>query len=96
MQPTNTFYAALAIALGLTGAPVVAQEATPKISMEQAEAIALKVAHGSVVSKEYEKEDGAWRYSFDIREGERIHEIGVDPETGAIVEDSWEDLGDKD
>jgi len=31
---------------------------------------------------EYEKEGGGWRYSFDIRQGKRIHEIGVDANTG--------------
>lgn len=67
-----------------------------KISKAQAEAIALKAAPGKVVESDYEKENGAWRYSFDIRQGQRIHEIGVDANTGKIVESSYEKAGDKD
>ena len=67
-----------------------------KITMQQAQAIALKAAPGKIVQKEYEKEDGSWRYSFDIRQGNRIHEIGVDAMTGKIVEDSYEQPGSKD
>ena len=33
---------------------------------------------------------------FAIRQGNRIHEIGVDGHTGKIVEDKFEALGDKD
>lgn len=70
--------------------------ANAKITLEQARAIALKAAPGDVIEEEFEHERGAWRYSFDIREGERIHEIGVDPQTGKIVEDSWEGTSDED
>jgi len=59
--------------------------------MAQARSIALKAAPGHVADAEYEKEKGAWRYSFDIRQGKRIHEIGVDANTGKIVENSFED-----
>lgn len=67
-----------------------------KLSMGQARAIALKAAPGKVIDAEYEKEAGAWRYSFDIRQGKRIHEIGVNANTGKIVEDKYEGLKDKD
>lgn len=59
--------------------------------MGQARAIALKAAPGKVIDAEYEKEAGAWRYSFDIMQGKRIHEIGVNANTGKIVEDKYED-----
>ena len=67
-----------------------------KLSMGQARAIALKEAPGKVIDAEYEKEAGAWRYSFDIRQGKRIHEIGVNANTGKIVENKYEGLKDKD
>ena len=64
--------------------------------MAQARAIALKRAPGHVADAEYENENGDWRYSFDIRQGKRIHEIGVDANTGRVVEDKYEGLHDKD
>ena len=67
-----------------------------KLSIGQARAIALKKAPGKVTKAEYEKEDGAWRYSFDIRQGNKNHEIGVNPNTGAIVENTVEPLGKAD
>ncbi len=69
---------------------------TTTLGMAKARAIALKAAPGRVQKAEYEKEGGGWRYSFDIRQGNRIHEIGVDAHTGKIVEDKFEALGDKD
>ncbi|WP_298670894.1 PepSY domain-containing protein [uncultured Sphingomonas sp.] len=77
-------------ATGATAAPHA------KLSMAQARAIALKKAPGTVTKGEYEKEGGGWRYSFDIKQGARIHEIGVDANTGRIVEDKFERPGDKD
>lgn len=70
--------------------------AAGKIGMTHARAIALKAAPGKIVDAEYEKEAGGWRYSFDIRQGKRIHEIGVDAFTGRIVEDKFEGLGSRD
>lgn len=67
-----------------------------KLTLAQARAIALKAAPGTIVESDYEKEKGAWRYSFDIRQGTRIHEIGVDANSGKIVESSYETAGDKD
>lgn len=68
----------------------LANAPTPKIDEARARQIALTVAKGTVAEAEYEKEDGSWRWSFDIRESGRIHEIGVDAMTGQIAEDSWE------
>ena len=67
-----------------------------KLTMAQARAIALKIAPGKIADAEYEKEGGGWRYSFDIRQGKRIHEIGVDANSGKIVEDKYEGLNEKD
>lgn len=74
--------------------PAMAQAAPqPKITKVQAEATALKAAPGKIVETDYEKEKGAWRWSFDIRQGKRVHEIGVDAMTGKIVESSYEAPG---
>jgi uncharacterized membrane protein YkoI len=81
-------------------APAAARQFTPpaKLTRAQAQAIALKRAPGKVIEGEYEKENGGWRYSFDIRQpGHRgIHEIGVDANTGRIVEDGFESAKAKD
>ncbi|EHJ60632.1 propeptide PepSY amd peptidase M4 [Novosphingobium pentaromativorans US6-1] len=73
-----------------------AQTFRPKVSEVEARRVALVVAHGQIVETEYEKEDGGWRWSFDISENGRIHEIGVDAMTGKVVEDSWEAPGSAD
>src|SRR3954469_12029837 len=89
-----------AVAILAVSAPVVAKTHVPtaRLTMAQARAIALKRAPGKIVDAEYEKEGGAWRYSFDIRQGKgkRIHEIGVNANTGRIVEDKYEGVKDKD
>lgn len=76
--------------------PLAAQAGPAKIGMARAKAIALRAAPGKIVESDYEKEKGGWRYSFDIRQGKRIHEIGVDAFSGRIVEDSYEKPGEKD
>ncbi|TPG21695.1 peptidase M4 [Sphingomonas koreensis] len=84
-------------ALGASVALAAPQAGPPaKLTKAQAQVIALKAAPGTVAEAEYEKENGAWRYSFNIRQGKRIHEIGVDPNTGRIIENSYESAGDKD
>lgn len=94
-------FALMTIALAaLSGASARAadDQAGPpaKLTMAEAQEIALQAAPGPIVDSEYEKENGVWRYSFDIRQGGRIHEIGVDANTGKIVEDSYEGAKDKD
>ncbi|TPG38669.1 peptidase M4 [Sphingomonas koreensis] len=94
----------VALASVLAGAafvaiPAIAQpQAKPaaKLTIAQAQTIALKAAPGRVAEAEYEKENGAWRYSFDIRQGKRIHEIGVDPNSGKIIENSFESASEQD
>ena len=85
-----------AAALAVMAVPACAKAPPARLTMAQARAIALKAAPGTVKDAEYEKEGGAWRYSFDIRQGARIHEIGVNANTGAIVENKFEGLKDKD
>ena len=85
-----------AAALVPSVAPAAASKLVAKLSMAQARSIALKKAPGKIADAEYEKEGGGWRYSFDIRQGRRIHEIGVDAGTGRIVENKYEGINDKD
>lgn len=85
--------AALIAAAALT---LTAQAATtppkPKITMDQARAIALKKAPGKVTSEELEKEHGKLIYSFDIATSAKvITEVNVDAMTGKILAVQQED-----
>jgi uncharacterized membrane protein YkoI len=59
-----------------------------KISMAEARTKALEVVPGNVIDAELEKENGAWRYSFDIKFNGEMHEVGIDADNGKIVENS--------
>ena len=63
-----------------------------RISMAQATKIALKARPGVVMDKELERESGGTgvRYSFDIKVGKLTHEVGVDANTGKVLENSVE------
>ncbi len=63
-----------------------------KVSITQARAIALKAHPGKITDEELEKEAGGsgLRYSFDIREGKVTQEVGVDAQTGALLENKAE------
>ncbi|MGH8284045.1 MAG: PepSY domain-containing protein [Gammaproteobacteria bacterium] len=60
------------------------------ISLAQARIIALKAFPGTIIKEELEKEKGGsgLRYSFDIRHEKLIHEVGVDANTGKVLENS--------
>ena len=66
--------------------------ASASISMQQARATALKTFNGTVVKQELEKEKGGsgLRYSFDIKQGKVTHEVGVDAQSGKVLENSIE------
>jgi uncharacterized membrane protein YkoI len=64
--------------------------------MAKARAMALRLAPGKVISSEYEKEGGAWRYSFDIQQRGHVQEIGIDGRTGKVVENKSEGKVDHD
>jgi len=68
-----------------------------KINLQQAQHIALKAFPGKIIDEELEKEAGGsgLRYSFDIRRGKQLHEVGVDASDGKILENS-DDSNDKD
>lgn len=63
-----------------------------KVSLEQARATALQAHPGKVADEELEKEDGGsgLRYSFDIRNGNTTQEVGVDAQTGKVLENKPE------
>lgn len=84
-----------ALALMVAGPPVAAAKQAG-ITLARARAIALKAAPGKIEKQEREREGAGERYSFDIRQGGKIHEIGVDVRTGRIVEDKYEPLNARD
>lgn len=62
-----------------------------EISMEKAQAIALKEVHGKIKSSEYEFEKGQNVYSFDIvATNGSIHEVLISALTGKIVSSTIE------
>jgi uncharacterized membrane protein YkoI len=87
---------AIGAALGISGTAIAAKAPAPKISMTQARATALKLAPGKITSSEYEFEGGGWRYSFDIQQKGHVQEIGIDGQTGKIVENKSEGKVDHD
>lgn len=87
----------LVAALGAGGPAIAAVKApTPRISMVSAKSMALKLAPGKIISSEYEKEGGIWRYSFDIQQTGHVQEIGIDAQTGKVVENKSEGKVDHD
>jgi uncharacterized membrane protein YkoI len=87
---------AIITALGIGSGAIAAKAPTPKISMAHARAMALKLAPGKIISSEYEKEAGIWRYSFDIQQRGHVQEIGIDGQSGKIVENKSEGKVDHD
>ena len=77
-------------------AVAAAKAPPPRISMAAAKAMALKLAPGKLISSEYEKEGGIWRYSFDIQQRGNVQEIGIDGRTGKVVENKSEGKVDHD
>jgi uncharacterized membrane protein YkoI len=63
-----------------------------KIGLEQAQAVALKARPGAVTDRELEKEAGGsgLRWSFDIKNGGKTFEVGVDAKTGKVLENKAE------
>lgn len=63
-----------------------------KISITQARDIALKAHPGKITDEELEREGGGsgLRYSFDIKNGSRTQEVGIDAATGRVLENKTE------
>jgi uncharacterized membrane protein YkoI len=84
----------LSRAWAFTGEELAAEA---KITLAEARAIALKVLAGEIASEELEKENGGsgLRYSFYIKNGSVVHEVGVDAKTGKILENIVERAGSR-
>ncbi len=99
-KPLSRFALAVLLGLGTIAVPALAAEPSPaqatKISLNEARAIALKLYPGKIMKEELEREAGALRYSFDIRQGKRWREIGIDAMTGKVVENIAERAYPKD
>jgi len=76
-------------ALAYTGQQFAAQA---KVTLEHARSVALTAFPGTITDEELEKEGGGsgLRYSFDIKSGAATHEVGVDAQTGTVLENSVE------
>jgi uncharacterized membrane protein YkoI len=63
-----------------------------KITIEQARAIAMQTRAGTITDEELEREKGGsgLRYSFDIKSGGAVYEVGVDAQTGKVLENKKE------
>lgn len=62
------------------------------VTLAAARAIALKARPGQITDQELEKEGGGsgLRYSFDIKSGRRTYEVGVDANSGKLLENGTE------
>ncbi len=95
VQNKSVIAVALVMLLGAVGAQAYTGEALAKhakVTMTEARAIALKAHPGKITDEELEKEAGGsgLRYSFDIRNGKATHEVGVDAQTGTVLENKEE------
>ena len=63
-----------------------------RIGIAQARAIALKAHPGKITDEELERERGGsgLRYSFGIKRGSITQEVGVDAQTGKVLENKKE------
>ena len=63
-----------------------------KVSITEARVIALNAHPGKITDEELENESGGsgMRYSFDIAQGKVTQEVGVDAQTGAVLENKAE------
>lgn len=63
-----------------------------KITLHDATAIALKARPGTIVDTELEKESGGsgMRYSFDVKSAATTYEVGIDANTGKVLENGPE------
>ena len=63
-----------------------------KVSIEQARTIALQNRGGAITDEELEREKGGsgLRYSFDIKSDGAVYEVGVDAQSGKVLENKKE------
>ncbi len=91
----------LAAGVAMTPALASANAASakqPSVGMAQARRTALKALPGGKIAKEeLEKEGGGsgLRYSFDVKKGGAVYEVGVDAMTGKVLEKTRESSKDE-
>lgn len=96
MKDLNVLFALAIIAPALAGGALAYTgeklAKTAKVTMEQATDIALKARPGKITDKELEREKGGTglRYSFDVRNKGVTYEVGIDAQTGAVLENAPE------
>lgn len=92
-------FVSLVMAAALLGGVVSAHAYTSeklardaKVTITEARATALKAHPGKIADEELERENGGsgLRYSFDIRRGKVTQEVGVDAQTGKVLENAPE------
>ena len=66
--------------------------ANAKIDIQTARDTALKARAGTITDEELEKEasGSGLRYSFDIKDGGKTYEVGIDAVTGKVLENRLE------
>ena len=64
-----------------------AQTPKTKMSVSQAEAVALKKYKGGKIQRKsaLENEEGTWQYGVMVKAGGKVHEVMVDANTGKIA-----------
>ena len=67
---------------------------TAKISLANARVIAMKARPGVITDQELEKEAGGsgLRFAFDVKRHGKAYEVGVDANTGKILENGTESM----
>ena len=93
----RNLFAAITLGVALSSSVMTAQAYSgenlakdAKITLPEARAIALKTVPGKITEEELEQEDGGLRYSFDIFLAKATHEVGVNAQTGKVLENSIE------
>ena len=63
-----------------------------KVTIDQARTIALQARTGTITDEELEHEKGGsgLRYSFDIKSDGAVYEVGVDAQSGKVLENKKE------
>ncbi|MGE7183811.1 PepSY domain-containing protein [Peribacillus sp. NPDC006672] len=64
---------------------------TAKISMDQAEKIALKEVDGQVTDAELDSENGILVYELEIKQGKKEYDIEIDANTGEVLKVELDD-----
>jgi uncharacterized membrane protein YkoI len=64
------------------------------VTLKVARRIALQSRPGIIIGQELEREAGGsgLRYSFDIKSGPKVYEVGVDARSGRVLENAAEGL----